>query len=121
MTDRLGIVIAAGLGQVAAGGDAELDAEMLEQDRHEVGDHDDGEQRVAEFRAARQIGRPVARVHVADRDEKTRAGKGEQLPPERGVRWNEDTAMDFRQRDGSAMSLRQACSLAVNSGTRVAS
>ena len=35
-------MIAAGLGQIAAGGDAELDAQVLEQDRHQVGDHDDG-------------------------------------------------------------------------------
>ena len=77
---------------------------MLKQDRHEVGDHDDGKQRVAKFSSARQIGGPVTRVHVADRDEKTGAGKREQLPQEGCVRWNEDTAMDFRQRNGSDVS-----------------
>ena len=38
---RLRIMIAAGLREVASGGDAELDAEMLQQDRHQVGDQDD--------------------------------------------------------------------------------
>jgi hypothetical protein len=58
-------MIAAGLGQIPAGGDAELDAQMLEKDRHEVRDHDDGKQGVAELSAARQIGGPVSRVHIA--------------------------------------------------------
>ena len=82
---RLRIVIAAGLREVAAGRDAELHAEMLEQDRHQVRDQDDGEQRVAKLRAAGEIGGPVSRVHVADRDEKAGSGKGRELAPERGV------------------------------------
>ena len=68
-------MIAAGLREIASGRDAELDAQMLEEDRHEIGDHDDAEQRVTKLRAARQVGRPIARVHVADRDEKTWAGE----------------------------------------------
>ena len=99
---RLGIMIAAGLGEVASGGDPELDAEMLQQDRHEIGDHDDAEQRVTKLRAARQVGRPIARVHVADRDEKTRAGERRQFAPEGSGRRDDDAAMRFRERNQAA-------------------
>ena len=34
-------MVAAGLGDIASGGDAQLDAEMLEQDRHEIGNQDE--------------------------------------------------------------------------------
>ena len=76
------IVVAAGLGQVAAGDDAELERQRLQQDGHEVGEQDDRKQRVAEARAAGQVGGPVARVHVADRDQVAGPGEGEQLAPE---------------------------------------
>ena len=59
--DRLAVVVAAGLGEVAAGGDAQFERKALEQDRHEIGNHDDREQRVVVLGAARQIGGPVAR------------------------------------------------------------
>jgi len=75
-------MIAAGLRQIAAGGDAEFGGEMLQQDRHEIGNHDDRQQRVTKLRAAREVGGPVAGVHVADGDEITGAGKREQLFPE---------------------------------------
>ena len=38
---RRGIMIAAGLRQIASGGDAELNGQMLEQNRHQIGNHDD--------------------------------------------------------------------------------
>ena len=75
-------MIAAGLRQVASRDHPELDAQVLEQDRHQIGDHDDGKKRVTKLRPAGQIGGPVARIHVADRHEKTRAGESRQLPPE---------------------------------------
>ena len=50
-----------------------LSGERLEQDRHQVGDQDDAEQRVAEPRAAGEVGGPVARIHVADGDQVARA------------------------------------------------
>src|SRR5262249_8867368 len=68
-----GILFAAGLREVAAGGDAEFGREGLEKHRHQVADKNDAEKRVAEFRAAAQVGGPVARVHVADGDEITGA------------------------------------------------
>ena len=66
------ITLPTGLGEVEAGGDVEAHAEVLEQDRHQVRQQDDPEQRVAEPGAAREVGRPVARIHVADRHEETR-------------------------------------------------
>ena len=101
---RLGVMIAAGLREIAPRGDTELDAQMLEQDRHEVRDHDDREQRVAKLRATRQIGRPIAGVHVADRDEKTRAGEGGHFAPKRALPRHDDTAVHFRKRDHAGFS-----------------
>ena len=59
--DRPRIGGAAGLRQIAIGGDAEPRRERLQQDRHQVRQQDDRQQRVTELRAAREIGRPVAR------------------------------------------------------------
>jgi len=90
-------VIATSLGEIASGGDTELDAQVLQQDRHEVGKHHDKQQGVAKFRAAGQVGRPVARVHVPDGDQKTGSGEGEQLSPERRRYRDDDASMNFSE------------------------
>ena len=90
-------MIAAGLGKITSGSDAELDAEMLQQDCHEIRNHDDHQQGVAESCAAREIRGPIARIHVADRDKEAGAGKCEQLSPKRRCRRNNDAAMNFGQ------------------------
>ena len=97
-------MIATRLSEVAPGGDAELDAEVLEQDGHEIRNHDNHQQRVAESCAAGEIGRPIARIHVADRDKEAGTGKCEQLSPERSGHRNDDAAMDFRQRNVCGLS-----------------
>jgi hypothetical protein len=74
-------VIATSLGKVAARGHPKFDAQMLKQDGHQIGDHDDSKKRVTKLGAPSQIGGPVARIHVPDRHEKSRPGKGRQLPP----------------------------------------
>ena len=84
IVDRARVAVAAGLREVAAAGDAEARGERLQQDRHQVGDHDDAEQRVAVARAAGEVGGPVAGVHVADGDQVAGAGEGEHLAPEAG-------------------------------------
>src|SRR5829696_44964 len=48
---------------------------MLQNDRHDVRQQGDEEQRVAELRAAGERRRPVAGVHVADGDEVARAAE----------------------------------------------
>jgi len=45
--DRAAVGFAAGLGEVSFGGDSEFEGEALEEDRHEVGEHDDEEEGVA--------------------------------------------------------------------------
>ena len=82
MEVRLRVGLAAGLGEVAPGGDAEFERQALEQDRHQVGEHDDEEQGVAVAGAAGEIGGPVAGVHVADGDEEAGAGEAEDATPE---------------------------------------
>ena len=79
------VAVAAGLRQVAAAGDPQPRRERLQQDRHQVGDHDHAEQRVAVPRAAGEVGRPISRVHVADGDEIAGTGEREQLSPEAGA------------------------------------
>ena len=81
--DRPRVVVAAGLGQVAAGDDPQLQRERLEQDRHEVGEEDHAQERVSEACATRYVGGPVAGVHVAHGHHVPRTGEGERLPPER--------------------------------------
>ena len=97
MVDRPRVAVAAGLREIAAAGDAEPRRQRLQQDRHQVGDHDHAEQRVAVARAAGEVGRPIAGVHVADRDQVAGAGKREQLAPETGAVGNGDRAVDLRK------------------------
>ena len=82
MEVRRRVGLAAGLGEVALGGDAEFEREALEEDRHQVGEHDDEEQGVAVAGAAGEVGGPVAGVHVADGDEEAGAGEAEDAAPE---------------------------------------
>ena len=96
--DRQGIAVATRLGEVASRHDAELEAQVLEQDGHEIGNEDDAEERVAELRAALEIGGPVAGVHVADGDEEAGAGEGEHLSPERNTVADGNRAMDHGER-----------------------
>jgi hypothetical protein len=94
----LGIMVAARLREVAPCHDAELGAQRLQKDRHEVRHQDDGKQRVAKGRAAGEIGGPVAGVHVADGHEVARAGEGKQLAPEAERLWHGDAAIHFSER-----------------------
>ena len=101
-------MIAASLGEIATRCDTKLDAKMLQQDRHQVRNEDDGEEGVTKLGAAGEIGRPVSRVHVADRDEKAGAGEGGQLSPKRGPMRDDDAAMNFGERNVAAASLPAA-------------
>src|SRR5215212_3191615 len=101
------------LGEVASGGDAEFDAQMLKQNRHQIRNHDDAQKRVAEPCATGQICRPVARIHVADGDQESRAGKCHELPPKGRRLGHNDGAMDLWQRnltaDASPSRTRRWC------------
>ena len=91
------IVFAAGLRQIAAGDDAELRGQRLQQHRHQVADDDHAEQRVAEFRAAADVGGPVAGVHVADGDQVAGAGEREDLAEPRRALGDRNGAVGFRE------------------------
>src|SRR4030095_2042572 len=101
---RSRVMVAAGLREITSGSNTEFDAEMLEQDRHEIRNHDDHQQSVTNPGAPGEIGGPIAWVHVADRDQKAGTGKCEQLSPKRSGHRNHDAAMDFTQRNISDFS-----------------
>ena len=90
--------VAARLRQVAAGADAEPRAQRLQQDRHQVREQRDGEQRVAELGAAGERGRPVAGIHVADRHQVAGPEERHQLAPERSGRPGGDGAEHLGER-----------------------
>ena len=52
-------MVAASLRQIASRHDAQTQRESLQQNRHQIGNPNDRKQRVAEARAASQIGRPI--------------------------------------------------------------
>ena len=90
-------MVAAGLGEIAPGGYPQFDAQVLEQNGHEVGQQDDGEEGVTELRPARQVGGPVPRVHVTHGHQKARPGEDPHFFPEGQMAGHSDRAMDFRQ------------------------
>src|SRR5262245_41250814 len=90
-------MVATGLREVAAGDDAEFRAERLQENRHQIRDEDDAEQPVTKCRPARQIRRPVARIHVADRHQVTRPGESQHLSPKTQSPRHRDGAVDLRK------------------------
>ena len=91
------IGVAAGLGEVAAGGDRHPGAQVLQDDRHDVGEEGDEEQRVAELGASGEGRRPVAGVHIADGNEVAGAEERHQLAPHRAVRGDRDGPVHLGQ------------------------
>ncbi len=81
--NRPRIRFAAGLRQVALRHDSQTRAQSLQQDGHQVRQHQHPQQLVAEARAAFQIGGPIAGIHVADAHQVGGSGEGEHPPPER--------------------------------------
>src|SRR6266704_1254950 len=92
-------MIATGLCEVPASCDTKLYAQMLKNDRHEIGEHHDKQKRVTKLCPASQVGCPIARVHITNRHKKAGAGECHQLAPKRGRYRNDNAAMDLRQRD----------------------
>src|SRR5258708_30232674 len=90
-------MIAAGLGEIAVGGDAESRAKCLKQDGSHVRKQNDAEQRVTESGAPGQIRRPVSRIHIANGDEITGTGESEKLSPKSRAGHNRNCAMRFGQ------------------------
>ena len=97
--DGSGVGFAASLGEIASGDDSEARAQSLEQDRHGVRHDQHPKQPVAELRAAQEVGRPVAGVHVTDADDVGGAGEGEHAPPDGGM-VGENGVVHVRERPG---------------------
>ena len=102
--------LAAELGEVAAGGDAELGRLRLDQHRDEVGGQDDPEQQVAELGAAGDVGGEVAGVDVGDRgdegrpEERPEPTEATRVAVERGPRGDRDGGL-AGQGAGGGMTL----------------
>ena len=93
--------VAARLREIPAAGDSQTQRQRLQQDRHEVRQHDHAEQRVAISSAARQVGRPVSRVHVADGDQIPGTGERQHLAPESGPGRDGDRSMNLGKTDAA--------------------
>jgi hypothetical protein len=91
-------VVAAGLGEIASGGDAEFGGEALEEHGHEVAEEHDAEEGVTEFRTPADVGGPVAGIHVTHGDEIARSGKREDFAKPGGALANLNGAVGFRKR-----------------------
>ncbi len=99
--DRTGVAVAAGLGEIAPAGDAEPRRQRLQQDRHQVGDHDDAEEGVAVFRAAGEVGCPIPGVHVTDGHQVAGTRERQQFAPESGALRNRNGTVDFGEAEAA--------------------
>jgi hypothetical protein len=90
-----GIVVAAGLSEVASGDDAELRGKRLKKHGEDVADEHDAEERVAEFGAAAEVGGPIAGVHISDGDKIAGTGEGQDFAKPVGVVGDGDAAVGF--------------------------
>ncbi len=91
------------------GRDAKPRAQRLQDNRHDVRHQRDGEQRAAKLGAARERGRPVARVHIADGNEVTGPRRRQHAFPERAGRTRGNSAENFRKRGaGTAAAANRA-------------
>ena len=72
------ITLPAGLREIKAGRDIETHAKMLEQNRHQVRQQDDPEERVTELRATGEVSGPVTWIHIPDRDKETGPDEAEE-------------------------------------------
>src|SRR6266851_1924599 len=72
------IPIPAALGQVFSSHNSETRRNDLHEDRHQAGQADHPQQSIFVLRTTRQIGAPVARIHVSDADQN---GRPNERPP----------------------------------------
>ena len=83
--DAARIRFAASLGEIPPGDDPQPGTQRLQKYGHGVRHDQHPQQFVPELGAALEVGRPVARVHVADADEIGGSAKRQHAPPERHV------------------------------------
>ena len=97
MADGTRKMIAASLGQIALGGDAEFKRQALQQDGEQVRQHHYKQQGVVVAGAGGEVGGPVAGVHVADGNQKSGAGKGQHLAKNAGTARHFERGVHARQ------------------------
>src|SRR5437773_10963336 len=96
-------MVTAGLGEIAACHDSQFDGQALQQNSHQIGQHDDGKLSVVIAGATGQIGCPIARIHVTYGDQKTRASEVKPLPKRAGGPRNVEAAVNFRKARGERL------------------
>ena len=100
-------LLAAHLGEIAPGDDAELGRQRLEQHRDSIGHQHDPQQRIAVFRPRLDVGGEIAGVHVGDRGDHRRPGEQQRAEPSRPA--GENVADPF---DGALRHSRPQCNVA---------
>ena len=121
---RAGKPVAAGLRQAGISDDAELGRQRLEQHRHHVGDQHHPEQRIIVFGAGLDVGGEIAGVHVGDRGNDGRPGKGQeaaQPPPPAGQNSRAPRPRCARSGSGVAWLIRSSLPPVVASPNRCGS
>src|SRR5262249_29842041 len=96
---RAGKGATTGLGKIGAGREAEARTKRLKQNRHEIGQQRDDQQRVAELGSASERSGPVAGIHIAYGNEVARTQKGENLPPHRAG-WSSFYGAEYLRQGG---------------------
>ena len=106
--DRLRKMLAAHLGEIAPGDDAELGRQRLEQHRDRIGHQHDPQQRVAVFRAGLDVGGEIAGVHIGDRGDHRRPGEQQRAEPPRLAGQNVADPLDGPVRHSRVASQRRS-------------
>jgi len=83
--------------QVAPRNYSQFDSQALQQNGHQVGNHDYRKQGVVVSGARGQVSRPVSRIHVPDCDQKTGSGKRQKFTKESRGCGNGQTTEDLWQ------------------------
>src|ERR1700688_143173 len=91
-------MLAASLGEIAPRRNSELGGKRLKKNSHEARNHHSAEQRIAVPRAAAQVRRPVARIHVAHGCEVAGPGIRNHFAKKGSTRENRTAAIGFRKR-----------------------
>ena len=90
--------IAAGLRQILARPDGKARTQRLEDNRHDIAEQCHRQQGIAELAAARERGRPIAGIHVADGNQIARPEEGCRPAPGRSGCRDLDRSVDVRKR-----------------------
>src|SRR5207248_10956089 len=80
-----------------------MDGRALKENNHQIGQHDDGKQSEDIAGATSQIACPIARIHTADGDQKTRSSEGKHLAKPAGGPRNVQAAVNFRKARGERL------------------